>query len=166
MEINFAKMTTFEEVELALLALDKEGRLNEVNGDALLALCRSLFSRSGEVDKKWDALKAKGVDPVLRQFASDLTHAESVFQLLQKTNVSQENADWIEQKLPTIKEYVALHNAQLKSQYDMLSLLHNALKQAEEQKQIQKSNSGCLSVFLVMIVAGISMIGTVVHLLI
>lgn len=165
MEINFTEMTTFEEVELALLALEKEGRLNEVNGDSLLALCRALFSRSKEVDDKWDALKATGVDPVLRQFATDLTHAENVFLLLQKTNITPENADWIEQKLPTIKEYADLHNAQLKSQYDMLSLLHTALKQAEEQKKIQRSNSGCLSVIIVMIMAGISLIGTVVHLL-
>ena len=163
MEINFSQMTTFEEVELALLALEREGRLNEVNGDALLILCRSLFSRSDKVDKNWDALKATGVDPVLRQFAMDLTHAESVFQLLQKTNINQENSDWIEQKLPTIKEYSALHNANLKSQYDMLSLLHTALKQAEEKKRIQKTNSGCLSIFLVMTVVGISMIGTVIH---
>jgi DNA polymerase sigma len=96
----------------------------------------------------------------LEKFALDLTHAENVFQLLKKTNISQDNSDWIDKELPNIKEYVALVNAKLQMQYSSLSMLHTALKEAEEKKQLQNNNSGCLGVVLVIIVAGISILGT------
>ena len=166
MEINFALMTTFKEVEEGLLTIDGEGRLSELNGDPLIGMCRALCTRPDDIDEKWDVLNATSVDPVLEKFALDLTHAENVFQLLKKTNISQDNSDWIDKELPTIKKYVALVNRKLQLQYESLSMLHTALKEANDKTQLPQNNSGCLGVVLAIIVAGISIIGTSVYMFI